>query len=172
VPYVAAFCWLLLRISVTLFKTLPPVDPVSLVQRLCKDAENGTLPRKSRYAKRLTPMAVTAKATESGLDELCKTVLAKDFHAEDTPSKKFAIRPTLRNHNFLSRDAIIKQIADAVGEKHSVDLKNYDHLILVDIYKSICGMAVVGPEYEKLKRYNIGELWDPTPQQSKEKLDA
>lgn len=48
---------------------------------------------------------------------------------------KFAIRTTIRNHNTLTRDGVIKQVADAVGPSHTVDLKNYDLLILVEIYK-------------------------------------
>ena len=35
----------------------------------------------------------------------------------------------------MKRDDVIKQVADAVGPRHSVDLKNYDRLVLVDIYR-------------------------------------
>lgn len=48
---------------------------------------------------------------------------------------KFAIRPNIRNSNQLSRDAVITQIASAVGPQHTVDLKAYDLLIIVEIYK-------------------------------------
>lgn len=41
----------------------------------------------------------------------------------------------MRNHNTLKRDAIIKTIAGLVGQPHRVDLKNYDLLITVEIYK-------------------------------------
>ena len=98
---------------------------------------------------------------------------------------QFAIRPTIRNHRDLKRDDVIKTVAAAVGPGHKVDLKGYDLLILVEIYKvqkpyqgnaqqarfvtsailtaadrlqNIVGMSVVGPDYDKLKRYNIEEL--------------
>lgn len=48
---------------------------------------------------------------------------------------QFAIRTTSRNHHVLKRDDIIKCVAKCVGPKHSVDLKKYDLLILVEIYK-------------------------------------
>lgn len=48
---------------------------------------------------------------------------------------QFAIRPTTRNHNKLKRDQVIKIVADAVGPKHKVDLKNSDVVILVEIYQ-------------------------------------
>lgn len=35
----------------------------------------------------------------------------------------------------MKRDDVIEQVADIVGKKHSVDLKNYDLLILVEIYR-------------------------------------
>ena len=48
---------------------------------------------------------------------------------------QFCVRPNMRNHNTLKRDAIIKTIAGLVGQPHRVDLKNYDLLITVEIYK-------------------------------------
>lgn len=50
-------------------------------------------------------------------------------------SLQFAIRPTIRNHHSLTRDGVIKQLADVVGPTHKVDLKHYDLLILVEIYR-------------------------------------
>lgn len=48
---------------------------------------------------------------------------------------QFAIRPTLRNHTSLTRDSVIKLVASLVGRNHQVDLKDYDLLILVELYK-------------------------------------
>ena len=50
-----------------------------------------------------------------------------------------------------------------VGPSHSVDLKNYDALILVEIYRNVLGMSVIGGDFDKLKRFNLAEIWDPTP---------
>jgi tRNA acetyltransferase TAN1 len=47
--------------------------------------------------------------------------------------RQFAIRPTSRNSSQLSRDTVIKTVAQIVGPNHSVDLTNYDLLILVDV---------------------------------------
>lgn len=59
----------------------------------------------------------------------------------DTISFQFAVRPNLRNNTILSRNSIIRQVAAKVGPKHKVDLKNYDLLILVEVYK--VGLSVV-----------------------------
>jgi tRNA acetyltransferase TAN1 len=56
-------------------------------------------------------------------------------HMTNNRRLQFCVRPNMRNHNTLKRDAIIKTIAGLVGQPHRVDLKNYDLLITVEIYK-------------------------------------
>ena len=119
---------------VLFFKTREPIEPVEFVHRICQDALEGAI-KKHRWVKRLTPMTMMGKATAEGLEKVTQSVLHPVFHAEGTPARKFAIRPTRRNHNVMKRDEIIRQIASAVGPGHSVDLKSYDYLILVDVYR-------------------------------------
>jgi tRNA acetyltransferase TAN1 len=113
------------------------------------------------------------KVLASGLESLCDEVLPAHFKVQsDDPNAaidqpavqgcKFAIRPTIRNNNKLDRDQVIKVVADKVtalgNGKHTVDLKGYDKLILVDVYRNIVGMSVVGNEFESLKRFNLAEI--------------
>ncbi|KAL9047368.1 MAG: hypothetical protein Q9214_000035 [Letrouitia sp. 1 TL-2023] len=121
--------------EVLFFKTRDPVEPVTFVQRLCSDALSNKILRKSRFVKRLKPMSRMGKATEKSLEEVARAVLAPTFHDPGIPPKKFAIQPTFRNHSVMKRDDVIRQIASLVGKAHTVDLKNYDFLILVDIYR-------------------------------------
>lgn len=48
---------------------------------------------------------------------------------------KFAIRPSIRNHNTLKRDDVIKRIANMVDPQHKVNLGAPDKVILIDIYQ-------------------------------------
>ena len=121
---------------VLFFKTRPPIEPVSFVHTICRDAAQGATQR-ARFIKRLSPMTMMGKATEDGLAKVADAVLGPVFH-NDEDGLKFAIRPTRRNHNVMKRDDIIKQIARAVGRGHKVDLKKYDRLILVDVYRVGC----------------------------------
>ncbi|KAK5223431.1 hypothetical protein LTR47_010163 [Exophiala xenobiotica] len=153
-------------------KTAP--DPVDIVRKICNSASQRdyTGPR-SRYVKRLTPVSLVRKVLASGLESLCDEVLPAHFKVQsDDPNAaidqpavqvcKFAIRPTIRNNNKLDRDQVIKVVADKVtalgNGKHTVDLKGYDKLILVDVYRNIVGMSVVGNEFESLKRFNLAEI--------------
>ncbi|CAN9127710.1 unnamed protein product [Alternaria alternata] len=143
------------------FRTRSPIEPVTFVHKICQDIANGAQPKNLRYVKRLTPITATDKATPQGLEAVAKEVLAPHFHGADQVGKKFAIRPSIRNNKEFLRDGVINTIAAAVGPGHKVDLKNYDLLILVEIYKNVLGMSVVGPDFEKLKRFNIEELRQP-----------
>ncbi|KZF18871.1 hypothetical protein L228DRAFT_286365 [Xylona heveae TC161] len=158
---------------VMFFRTRKPVDPVKLVHAICEDAFSLPGQKRTRWVKRLTPVTLIGKATEKGVEEVAQQVLAPHFHFDldrdhdydhdrnEGRGKRFAIRPTIRNHNTLTRDGIIRKVAAAVGPGHKVDLKGYNLLILVEVYKNICGMSVVPSDFEKLKRYNLSELFDP-----------
>ncbi|KAL6709431.1 hypothetical protein ACN47E_001366 [Coniothyrium glycines] len=140
------------------FRTRAPLEPVSFVHAICRDIAGGAQPRNLRYVKRLTPITAYDKATNQGLEAVAKKVLAPYFHGPDHACKKFAIRPSIRNNKEFTRDEVIRLVASSVGSGHKVDLHGYDLLILVEIYKNVVGMSVVGPDFEQLKRFNIDEL--------------
>ncbi|MCJ1430224.1 hypothetical protein MMC29_008141, partial [Sticta canariensis] len=152
---------------VLFFKTRPPIEPVAMVQRICWDAFESSATKNHRWIRRLTPMTRMGRATEKGLDEVSKAVLGPVFHAEGALTQKFAIRTTIRHHHVMNRDDVIRQVAAAVGDQHLVDLKHYDRLILVEIYRNVCGMSVVGPDFETLKRFNLAEIYEPTSKRTK-----
>lgn len=146
---------------VSFIRTQPPLDPVNLVLQICEQAYSGSSRQRSRYVKRLTPVSCIRKTLGNGLEQLCEEVLRPVF-GNSTITKKFAIRPNIRNNEQLSRDVIIKTVADAttrLSSSHSVDLTNYDRLILIEVYRNVCGMSVVGSEFEKLKRFNLSEIY-------------
>lgn len=58
----------------------PPVEPVEFCHRLCKDAATiGHGGAQARYLNRLTPVSVIVKASENGLEEGARRVLADHF---------------------------------------------------------------------------------------------
>ncbi|KAL8689634.1 MAG: hypothetical protein Q9218_004735 [Villophora microphyllina] len=111
--------------------------------------------------------------------------LSRRGHLANMIERQFAIRTTIRNNHAMKRDDIIKRVADLVGGPHTVDLNNYNQLILVDVYRvsasptsapvvvytsitaaandldqNVLGMSIVGPDHEKLKRFNLAEIYD------------
>lgn len=62
-------------------RTRSPVDPVELVHRICKDASEITdkTQRRSRFINRFTPVTLTVKANETGVEEVAKKILSSHF---------------------------------------------------------------------------------------------
>ncbi|KAJ5634198.1 hypothetical protein N7528_002040 [Penicillium herquei] len=153
------------------------VDPVELVHKLCADAQANPDKKQSRFIKRLTPITMIRKTLSVDLEAFAKEILKPHFHSGGPPKKvrslsyshamaflfSYAIRPSVRGNSKMNRDTIIKTVADAVGPEHPVDLKNYDLTILVDVVQNVIGMSVVGSDYDDLKRYNIAEIYEPSP---------
>ncbi|KXT10273.1 hypothetical protein AC579_6607 [Pseudocercospora musae] len=148
---------------VVFFRTRHPVDPVSFVKTICEDALKDSSHKRTRFAKRLSPMTLVGRASTEGLEKVAAEVLKPHFHQEPFKKRKFAIRPTIRNHTVLTRDAVIKQVASVVGPGHQVDLNNYELLIVVEVYQNVCGVSVLDDSFERLKRYNLSEIFEPTP---------
>ncbi|EPS29922.1 hypothetical protein PDE_04872 [Penicillium oxalicum 114-2] len=138
------------------------IDPVELVHRLCAEAQANPDLKKSRYVKRLTPVTEVRKTLSVDVEAFARQILKPVFHSGGPP-KTYAIRPSVRGNNKFHRDSIIKTVADVVGKEHPVNLKNYDHMILVDVCQNIIGMSVVGGDYDRLKRFNLAEIYDPGP---------
>ncbi|KAJ5989165.1 hypothetical protein N7481_004375 [Penicillium waksmanii] len=146
------------------------IDPVQLVHRLCTEAQANPNTKRSRYIKRMTPVVSIRKTLSVELEPFIKEMLKPHFHSGGGP-KKFAIRPSIRGNNKFKRDEVIKTIAELVGPEHSVDLTNYDVTILFEISQNLMGMSVVESDYDKLKRYNLAEIYDPSPKRA-EKADS
>jgi len=81
-------CCLIDLFQVVFFKTKAPIEPVSFVHRICSDGVQDSDRKRSRWTRRLTPMTMMGKATEKGLEEVTKAVLAPHFHAEGVTPKK------------------------------------------------------------------------------------
>ncbi|KAL4979208.1 hypothetical protein BDW66DRAFT_109999 [Aspergillus desertorum] len=138
------------------------IDPEKLVYQICLDAHARPEQKRSRYIQRLTPARSIRKTLSVDLSEFAKEMLKVDF-LSGGPPKKYAIRPSVRGNKKFDRDTIIKTVADIVGPKHPVDLKNYDLIILVDVVQNVMSMSVARSDYDRLKRFNLAELFNPEP---------
>lgn len=141
-------------------KTKKPAMAVELVKSLCEDVYT-TKQKNTRFTQKISPIETSVSASAEELEKLAKTVLGPHFHQEDQKPVKFAIQVTRRNFNALEKDDIIKKIASMVGTDHghSVDLKNYDKLIMVECYKTNVGMAVVS-DFQKYDKFNLQQIFE------------
>ncbi|KAL2831058.1 THUMP domain protein [Aspergillus cavernicola] len=137
------------------------IDPEKLVHQICLDAHANPDKKSSRYILRLTPAVSIRKTLSVDLEAFAREILKPHFHSGGPP-KKYAIRPVERGNKRFGRDVIIKTVADVVGPEHPVDLKNYDLIILVVVVQNVISMSVAGSDYDKLKAFNLAELYSPS----------
>lgn len=81
----------LLTTSVVFIKTEAPVHPVGLVKRICEDAMKNQAQKRTRFVKRLSPMTLMGRASEEGLENVARTVLAPHFHEQPSLSRKVSL---------------------------------------------------------------------------------
>lgn len=141
-------------------KTKKPAKAVELVHALCEEAYE-TKQKNARFTQKLSPIENSVSASADELEKLAVTILKPHFHQENQQPLKFAIQVTRRNFNSLEKEDIIKKIASLVGHDHghSVDLKNYDKLIMVACYKTNIGMAVV-TDFQKYDKLNLQQIFE------------
>ncbi|KAK4179712.1 hypothetical protein QBC36DRAFT_63471 [Triangularia setosa] len=95
-------------------KTKPPIAPVAFVRRIVEDARSAseTGQMKCRYVNRLTPVSVTGKATEQGLEAVAREALAPFF---DLSGKKAGVEQ--------SKEPAAKPATEIKGGNDAADMK-------------------------------------------------
>lgn len=116
-----------------------------------------------RFIKRLTPIPLISKSTPTSLLTTARTVLSAAGLTSPPPptitNATFAIRPTIRDHHILSRPQIIETVAPLVGEGWTVDLGKPGMVIVVEVWRNVCGVVVLeGEGWMRLGRFNLAEL--------------
>ncbi|KLT45515.1 hypothetical protein CC85DRAFT_306697 [Cutaneotrichosporon oleaginosum] len=131
---------------------LPPLDPIALVRHIIERCER-TGRCSFRFIQRLTPVSATAHADIESLRRIAAQVLPGPFSGGP---KKFGIQVATRNSNALERLQMIKAVAEEVTKlspEHTVDLKNPDRTIMIELFKTVLGISVV-ENFEKYKKFN------------------
>lgn len=74
---------------------------------------------------------------------------------------QYAIMPKIRNNDKLDRGAVISQVANLVGDRHTVDLTHPQVSILIEGVHSFVGISVI-TEMIEYKRFNLEALMGPS----------
>ncbi|KAG6874987.1 hypothetical protein C0992_005660 [Termitomyces sp. T32_za158] len=93
-----------------------------------------------------------------------ETQIANEVSAMKKPKQgpRFGeLRPLIelrvRNHSVISRPEFIQSIAQCVPEGHAVELTNPEVFILVEVFKSVCGISIVRNYYD-MQKFNMSEI--------------
>lgn len=132
-------------------------DVLELGSTIIRDLAE-TKKKKTKVTLRLLPIATVCKANIEDIKNAAGLLFDKHFLGSPTT---FAINFNKRFNNDVQRDEVIKELADLVTLKnplHKVNLGSPQQSIIVEIIKGNCLLSVV-PDYLKLKKYNVNELW-------------
>jgi tRNA acetyltransferase TAN1 len=133
-----------------------PVDPVQLVLKHIENVERTGVTH-TRYTHRLTPVTNTCVANATEIKSLAQRVL-KLFLAQNPDSDyRYKIELKVRNHNTLSRQLLIDTVVSCVPSGWTVNLEDAEVFILVEVFKSTCGIGIVKGYYAHQK-FNVMEI--------------
>ena len=77
---------------VIFLKARKPVEPVSFVKKICQDVADGKTIARCNFVKRLTPIQTMDKASERGLENVARQVIAPHFHGPEQEGKKVSLQ--------------------------------------------------------------------------------
>lgn len=130
--------------------------PEELASSIFKDLLS-TKTQKTRHLLRLVPIMSTCKANLPDIME-CAGKLFDRFFLKT--SSTFAVIFNKRFNNSVSRDMIIKELAELIvlkNKDNKADLKNPHYSIIVEIIKGYCLLSIV-ENYYTFKKYNLLEV--------------
>lgn len=158
-------------------KTRKPIEPEKFIRRIIDDlSDPNVLEKRTRYIQKLTPITNSCNATMEQFIKLLDEVLKPHFFSDEVKKDyTFSVELSRRNFNTIERDDIIDQVVKQVTadpkHNHTVNLKQYDKLIIVECFKSNMGVSVVDGDYKKCKKYNIQQIFESKFNDKKEQED-
>lgn len=131
-------------------------DPVTLAEKIMCDIYDSKQ-MQTRFLLRLIPVETTCKAYVKDIQNAIEPILVKYF--KDEPCT-FSVIFNHRNNNSLSKDEVIKVVADKVmllNPDHKVNLKDAERSIIIEVIRNIALLSVV-PNFFKYKKYNLHSI--------------
>jgi len=133
-------------------------DTVKLSLKIMDDIISGG-EQKTRFLLRLVPIEATCKAHEENVTTVMKKLLKKHFTNETKHS--FCVVFKARCNNDFKKEVAINIVGDIVKElspNSRVEYKTPDLVIMIEVMKSNCCMAVLPKYFHTYKKYNLIEL--------------
>jgi tRNA acetyltransferase TAN1 len=113
---------------------------------------NATYSKKTRFTQRIVPFHATCYGNPTDILNMMTTMVQATFNDTLNKDTSFAIVARVRNNDKVIKDDVVAQVAE-LAKGYRVDLKNPDKVILIEVFKSICGASIVD-DYYTLKKYN------------------
>ncbi|OQR93806.1 hypothetical protein ACHHYP_02268 [Achlya hypogyna] len=114
----------------------------------------------SRFIQRLIPLE---NLCFPGVEEITAAVTPLiERHFKETTGLTFSVEVKKRNSGNIPSIDIINACVAVVGPNHKVNLTSPDVVILVEIFKNVCGVSVV-TNFHQFRKFNVRAILDPPP---------
>ncbi|KAJ7650066.1 hypothetical protein FB45DRAFT_886822 [Roridomyces roridus] len=134
----------------------PPIDPVQLVATHLRRVQETGITH-TRHSLRFSPVSASCVTNIPEIQAVCRKLFEPIFGESSEKKFKYKIEMRIRNHTTITRMTLIEAIAQTIPPGHSVDLKDPELVIIVEVFKAVCGVSVV-QDYNKLQRFNSVEI--------------
>ncbi|KAK9871515.1 hypothetical protein WA026_012886 [Henosepilachna vigintioctopunctata] len=128
-------------------------NPVEIAEHLVKEIHE-TKKQQTRFLIRLVPIEITCKAYIENIEKSFESIAGKYFSGE---GKSYSIVYNHRNNSSLSKDEVIKRIADKISsfrQDHKVNLKEAEISVVIEVIRGFAFIGIV-PNFLKYKKYNL-----------------
>ncbi|KAG9411064.1 THUMP domain-containing protein 1 [Aphanomyces cochlioides] len=122
----------------------------------------------SRFIQRMIPLEKLCYPSVEDIAACAKPFIERHF--KDTEGIQYAVEVRKRNSGNIASMDIINACVAVVGPNHKVNLTKPDVVIVIEIFKNVCGVSVV-TDFHRFKKFNVRLILDPpkAKEETKEK---
>lgn len=105
-----------------------------------------------RHTIRIVPLEKTCQVSVDDIVNTLKPIIEREFKKDGGVKYRFEYKS--RNNSSVSRTNVFPALMPVIPSGNTVDLKNSDMVIIIEIFKTTCGVAVTS-KYDKLGKFNL-----------------
>ncbi|RHY29225.1 hypothetical protein DYB32_005323 [Aphanomyces invadans] len=132
------------------------------------DQVQKTMEFSSRFIQRMIPLEKLCYPSVEEIAACATPFIERQF--KDTTGLQFAVEVRKRNSGNIVTMDIINACVAVVGPQHKVNLTTPDVVILIEIFKNVCGVSVV-TNFHQHKKFNVRMILEPHVKGDKKQAD-
>lgn len=105
-----------------------------------------------RHTIRIVPLEKTCQVSVDDIVSTLKPIIEREFRKDGGVKYRFEYKS--RNNSSVSRTNVFPALMPVIPSGNTVDLKNSDVVVIIEIFKTTCGVAV-SSKYDALGKFNL-----------------
>lgn len=105
-----------------------------------------------RHTIRIVPLEKTCQVSVDDIVSTLKPIIEREIKQDGGIKYRFEYKS--RNNSSVSRTNVFPALMPVIPSGNSVDLKNSDVVIIIEIFKTTCGVSITS-KYDKLGKFNL-----------------